>query len=152
MPADVLGSLITFIEQQLTIDCWDGEIPRQDTSGNEITLPASKPIFKVVMTEQGLERDWTLEDAYSDSGEMTIYLWATTRAMIQLWLGNLETLLAQSTNWPLIITAQPYNVIQVLITRWTNLMLENVRAKGSQYIYEGRLSFIMMVHGEVSTR
>lgn len=152
MPAPIIDGLVTFIQDQLEISVWDGEVPRQDVAGDQIVLPATKPIFKVAMTENGLTRDWTIEDSYTDDGPMTVYLWATTRAMVEQWLTTLEGLLAQSTNWPEILTESPYYVYGLIIDNWTCIQLEGLRAKGGQLIYEGRLSFSIGIHGAVSTK
>lgn len=169
MPASIVNGIITYLTQQLNTTCWDGEIPRQDVSGNPIfpnapvTSPIDWPVVKVYMQEGGFSREWTFEDPYTDKGEILIQVWGTSRQQLEGSLTNPETgllnqieaLFAQASNWPQIPlggpSANPYYVIHMLLTRWYSGQEEGQRTADSSLLYRGDLHYEVMIHGAIST-
>ncbi len=160
MPAPVISGLITFISSQLNVTVFDGEVPRYDTAGTAltpetVTVPSDWPIVKVYMEEGGFTRTWTTEDAYDDRGEIFIQVWGTSRLSAETTMNGLEALLAQATNWTLILlggpVANPYYVIHMLLARWYSGQEEGVRTGLSQLLYRCDMHYDAMIHGAIST-
>ncbi len=166
MPAGIVGAMVTYLEPILqgtypSLSVWDGEIPRFNPTGQPIVLEPSilaVPAFRVVMTDRGLNRDWTMQDAYGDQGPLDFEAWTTTRAGTMAILNLVEATLVNSTNWNSIditgspVHDNPYQVYACLLTNWTCVMLEGFRTPGNNYIYYGRLEFDMGIHGAILTR
>lgn len=151
MPLDIIGGLITLVEDQLSLTAWDGEIPRQDTSGTDIT-PSTLPAYKIWMSESGFGRDWTLENLYSDDGEIVVMVWSTTRASVQTQLNNLESLLVKDSNHKKVSLGGSKNEIKsMLLTRWYNIHLEGIRTHSNELLYEGALFFDVSLNGNIDT-
>lgn len=138
MPAPVVSWFIGYIQTQLQIEVWDGEVPRQDEQGRNIrptdagepayAIPNDWPAFTVEMTESGMDRTHTFVDPYGDEGPLVITIWDVTRAGCETTLDRVDTLLSNCDNWPNIapVGAQaqglpnnPYYVYSCLLLRWT---------------------------------
>ncbi len=166
MPAPVIKGFLDYLSApaQLDVPIWDGEIPRFNTDGDPITIPGSFPAMNVEMTEQGLTREgssgegrgWTFNTAYSDDGILVIHIMDTTRAAVQNLLNEIEILLCDPNNWPLILlpggpTDNPFYVIECIWHTWTNRMMEGLRTQNSDYIYLGQVFVRVSIHGAVTT-
>lgn len=159
MPAPIVGGLTTFINQQLNVEVWDGEIPRTDELGRPIaptstaTGPSNWPVFRVTIAEPGFARTWTTEDPYDDLGHVLIQVWSTTRQDVETQLTSIEALLAQAANWAQIPLGSSgiYYVIQMLLESWWSGQEEEVRLGQSQLLYRGDLVYLTQIHGAVST-
>lgn len=160
MPAPIINGLITFLNAQLNVTVWDGEVPRYDTAGNAInpsvvTTPADWPVVKLFMQEGGFDRTWTTEDPYSDEGEILIQVWGVSRASVETLMNRIEALLAQASSWSQIQlggpTINPFYVIQMLLLKWYSGQEEGLRSSLSELLYRGDLHYSVMIHGAIST-
>ncbi len=159
MPAGIIAGFCNYLSgiSQLNIPVFEGEIPRFDVDGDPIVIPGSFPVFKVEMTEGGLDRQWTQADPYADSGPMIFQVFDTTRAAVQTLLNQLEGLLCNSSNWEDILLPggpadNPYYVVEVIWQTWTNVMMQGLRTQNSDYIYMGQVICKVTIHGAVTTR
>jgi hypothetical protein len=111
------------------------------------------------MTDEGFDREWTTEDAYTDTGEIVIQTWTTNRADLETALTNIELLCAQATLWETIALAgdqrNPQYVIQMLLNKWTAVAdwgpEGQERTDQSELLYRGDLHYYVQIHGAVST-
>jgi hypothetical protein len=154
MPLDIVGALITRIEDQLDITVWDGEIPRQDVNGSTITLDPDTVVYSVEMEEVGLTRTWTTEDPYDDAGPITVYVFSTSRTAVMTALTDIEELLAK--DWDQIDLQQGTNngayVIGLLLSSWTCVQEKGIRTRQNNMVYRGVLRYEADIHGAISTR
>ncbi len=168
MPAQIINAVISYIQANTTpkLTVWDGEIPRYDTGGNPIfpgalTTPTVWPVFQVKMPESGFKRTWTTEDAYDDLGELTVTIYAITRADVEKQMNVIEALLATGHGWADLSVnflaganpgVNPYYIIQMLLDDWYCIMEEGVRTAMSDYLYRGGLIYRPThIHGAIST-
>ena len=157
MPSPIIKGFVEYLQapSQLNIDVYDGELPRFDTVGDPITL-STAPAFAVEMTEQGMQRTRTFADPYSDEGPLQFYIFTNTRNATQALLNQLEGLLVNANNWPLIAlpggpSANPYYIQDIAWGNWTNILMPNIRDQNSNYIYLGHVICQITVHGAIST-
>lgn len=161
MPAPIIDGLITFITTQLPITVWDGEIPRYATTGTPISpsaavvVPSTWPAIKCYMEESGFNREWTTEDPYTDTGEIHLLIWSTTRVSAESTMNTLEALLAQAASWAQVQLGgpaeNPFYIIQMLLLRWYSGQEEEIRTGLSQLLYRCDLHYEVMIHGILST-
>lgn len=150
MLAPIIGGVIQFIQQRLSLTFWDGEIPRWDLNLDPIDLTAGSPLFKADMLTE-LTRDWTLNNAYGDGGPIGTWVMATTRSECELTLGRIEELFCAADNWALIdIGGTPFKVFEFLFESWSCKQLEGVRTRSEEYIYLGLINWGVAFHGEVT--
>ena len=168
MPAPIVGGLITYLSDRLNVVVWDGEVPRQNTDGSDIVPDAvlGWPAIKVEMEESGLDRERTFEDAYLDSGKLTIICWALTREALEGTVENggadgLLTRIEQLLNVEQNYTAIPlgnapngdlYYVVDLDLTNWTCVQEKEVRAQLSQLLYRGEWRTQLKIHGMMPSR
>jgi hypothetical protein len=164
MPAPIILGMVAFLEANVDgLVAFEGEIPRWYPGGGPVVLEVTPPIFRVTMTEAGLSRaglngeGWTFEDAYCDQGPLIFELWTTTRAATPAFLGTIEALLCNSANFPSIAlpggeVSNPYSVVDIQWGDWTNVMEEGLRDQNSNYIYRGKITCIVKIHGAIKTR
>jgi len=156
MPAPILGSLITYITDQIDVSVWDGEIPRQSTDGVAINQAGGNliwPAIRAIMQEPGFERTYTTEDAYGDDGDVTIQIWAVQRSQVQTTMNTLETLLAPAATWAAISQTlggpptNPYYIIQMELMNWVIVAEEEKRLNFSDLLYRGDMRYNIQIHG-----
>ncbi len=168
MPAPIVNGLITYISEQLGVTVWDGEVPRQNTDGQDITPESldNWPAIKVEMEESGLDRERTFEDNYVDAGKMTIFCWAVTREDLEGTVDNggadglltkIEQLLNVAENYAAIPlgnapNGDPYYVIDLDLGNWTCVQEKEVRAQLSQLLYRGEWRLQLKIHGMMPSR
>jgi hypothetical protein len=172
VPAPVVAGLIGYLQAQLGVQCFDGEIQRYDLQGRPInpvagqtTTPRSWPAVAVKMTEAGFQRNPTFEDPYDDQGELLVECWGTRRDQLETppvldptdyaIMDRVEQLLSAASNWPNIIlggpSSNPYYVVGCLLLRWSSVQQENIRTAQGQMLYKGELWWQVDVHGAVPT-
>jgi hypothetical protein len=161
MPAPIEAGFINFItpfvqEVYEGLEVFDGELPRYSSAGNPITIDGPIPAFRVVMTDEGFTRQWTMADPYGDEGILNIEGWTTTRAASMTLLNTVEAPLVKASNWDNILLPggpvdNPYSVYKVLLRNWTCIQVEGFRTQSSNLIYYGRLTFQVGVHGAINT-
>lgn len=170
MPAPVINGLVTYISDQLNVTVWDGEVPRQGTDGTDITPETPQdtglwPAINVVMPEAGLDRELTFEDAWIDSGDLSVVCWATTREDLEGTTSNggnglltrIEALLnidKNVANIPLGLApnGDAYYVAKMNFKNWTCYQEQEVRTNLSQLLYHGRITYEIGVHGMTPSR
>lgn len=172
MVAPIEKGLITYVQNQLSINVWDGEIPRQDGTGADIdpeALPTDWPAVTVELPENGLQRKWSFEGPYSDEGTISILVFGAAgnvtegRAQTRKAVCNIEVLLAREDNWINILTGVAdelgnavYYVIDLLLDRWTVVQQPGpsgaLRTKTGEIIYRGEMWYEVKIHGEVQVR
>lgn len=163
MPAPIVEGLMTYINSELGVAVWDGEVMRQAPAdgGNVVSdataTSATWPVVRVRMTDQGLATEWSTEDSYSDVGPICIDVYGATRKQVQDVIDQVEALLANATNWPNIAMSDSlgnsaYFVYDLRRTWWTCVQDEGVRTKFSNLSYRGEMVYGVGVHGEVKTR
>jgi|ERR1700722_9057353 len=159
MPAPLIMGFCNYLSApgQLNLPVYDGELPRFDVAGDPIVL-GTTPAFAVEMTEQGMNRlaTRTFLDPYSEEGPLQFYIFTNTRNATQNVLNQLEALLVNANNWPLIVlpggpTANPYYVQDLAWGNWTNILMPNVRDQESNYIYLGHVVCQVVIHGAISS-
>ncbi len=161
MAAPIIAGIVNFTVAQLAdiginLSVWEGEVPRQNTTGQNIIPPVDFPCIRVTMTEDGLERNWTMADAYYDEGPLRIQIWDTTRSAVESMIGDIEAIYAEVSNWQNISLpggpiANPYYVIDMLLGKWTCVQEEGVRTQASGLIYRGDMNYSVRIHGAIST-
>jgi len=164
MPAPIISGLINFLTANLSVVAWDGEVARYDPNNNPINpntnvIPTVWPSIRVTMSDEGFEREWTTEDAYTDTGEILIQLWTINRADMETALTNVETLCAQATLWETIQLSgdqrNPQYVIQMLLQKWTAVAEwgpeGQERSAQSELLYRGDLHYYIQIHGAIPT-
>ncbi len=166
MPCPLIKGFVDFLASRLPLTVWDGEVPRQNTDGKNINPDSpepSWPVLRIKMSEGGMNREENFEDSYSDTGPLTIQVWATrrddledTRSQYGL-LSQIEQLLVDSGNWPQIVfpspSVDPYTVYDLQLGSWTCVQEEGVRTQDSQLLYRGEIVITNLgIHGAVATR
>ena len=167
MPASVVYGFQQFITANLpNVLCYDGEIPRYTTAGVAINpgqSPPAWPVVKVYTPEPGFSREDTTEDPYTDTGEVAIIVYGTTRQQLEGTINNpetglinqLEALFAQASLWGSILqggdSTNPYYVIRLILERWWTGQEEGVRTADSALLYRGELHYTTWIHGAIST-
>lgn len=160
MPAPVVDGLLTFLAARLDASVWDGEVPRYDAAAEPIkpasaVTPINWPVVKAVMSG-GFSREWTLEDPYTDSGQVTIQIYGTTRVQTEAMMDDVEALLAKSSNWPSIVLggdpSNPYYVISCMLVSWLSVQEEGWRTQLGELLYRCDLHYSMVIHGAIQTR
>src|SRR5262245_19659233 len=155
MPASVVDGFQVFLVQQLGVACYDGEIPRYSVTGEPIS-PANStarqpvwPVIKVYTPEPGFSREPTFEDPYTDTGEVAVIVYGTSRQQLEGTLANpalglvnrIEALFAQASNWPQVPlggpAVNPYYVIDMRLTRWWTGREEGVGTAASAVLNGG---------------
>lgn len=151
MPADVLNGLNDYVATQLDLTIYEGEIPRYDPDGNQI-VPSSFPVFRVAMQESGLEREWTFENVYDDTGDIFFEIYGTSKPTVLAQLVSMEGLLVKVSNWSSIdLGGAQFNVYKLLLTRWYLGQEANIRLRDGSLLFRGELHFAIGIHGAVDT-
>ena len=170
MPAPIIGGIGSFIQQQLNVTWWDGEVPRYDVNGVAInpdatgTNPPDWPVVQVDMPESGFDRNPTFEDPYDDEGTINITIYGITRLQTETTMCNIEELFYRASNWPLMslpLTSpnsqnanNPYYVIKMLLRSWYSINDKYVRLMSnnspSALCYRAGLAYDVDIHGAIS--
>jgi hypothetical protein len=157
MPAPIVGGLVSYLQEELEASVWDGEIPLTDTNGNVIVPGSGFPVIRVIMTEDGLTRDWNCGvDPYADQGIVIIQVWDISRTNVMNALNSIETLLSSASNWGDIPLAggasqNPYYIVDLTMEKWTAVQEEGLRMQSSQLLYRGQFWYNCIIHGAIST-
>lgn len=151
MLPDYAKGFITFVQNELDIKVWDGEIPRQDTDGTEID-PASFPAFSGDMTEDGVRRNYTFEDCWEEEGIFRFYLFHTSRESLLPTMEELEELLIREGNWGDINLGTGMGLIGCLLDSWSLTRVEGIRLRNNEYLYQGIMNFETKTNGATVTR
>ncbi len=172
MPANIIGGLISYVQEQLKVNIWDGEVPRQDQFGNDIdpdALPQNWPAITSELPEGGIDREWTFEDFYNEGqgNYISILVFGASgtaiegRYQVMQTLDLIEKLLANERNWANIILTDTLNnpnyyVISCILKRWTCVQQRGgtgtMRTKTGELIYRGELWYEMVIRGAIQTR
>lgn len=155
MTAPITKALVEFIQQELDIEVWDGEVPRFTTTGAAInqsssTTPSSWPVVRAVIQEPGFTRNYTFTDAYLDDGDVLIQVWGTTRAQVQTQLNAIEgLLLPEPDTWSEIdvYLGAGYKIVQIeLLPYWIG-QEEELRINMSSLLYRADMRYNIQIHG-----
>lgn len=172
MAANILGGLISYVQTQLQVNVWDGEVPRQDQFGNDIDpdgLPENWPAMTVEMPDGGVDREWTFEDFYHEGqgNLISILIFGASgtategRYQVQQKIDLVEQLLALETNWASIVLTDTlnnpnYKVIKCELRKWTNVQQRSgagtMRTKTGELIYRGEMWYELVIRGAIQTR
>jgi len=159
MPAPILGSLITYISEELEVSVWDGEVPRQSTDGTAINQAGGNliwPAINAVIKPPGFERSYTFEEAYLDDGDVTVQIWAVQRSQVQTMMNRIEVLLAPPNAWGDIsatlggMPTNPYYIVQMELMNWAIESEEGKRLNFSDLLYRGDMRYNIQIHGALS--
>lgn len=155
----IVEGLITYLQDQLDANVWDGEVPRYDPQGRAInptsgvTDPTVWPVVRCLLTEAGLTRNPNFESPYDDEGPIRIEVYGTSRAQVQTMLNSIEALLAKESNLREIdlggYSQNPNYVISMILKSWTNTQEEGVRTSTGLLLYRGEISYTANVHGSL---
>jgi hypothetical protein len=155
MTAPITKALVEYIQQELDIEVWDGEVPRFTTTGaainqNSATTPSSWPVVRAVIQEPGFNRNYTFTNAYLDDGDVLIQVWGTTRAQVQTQVNSLESLLLPTPDvWAEIdvYLGTPFYIVQMeLLPYWIG-QEEELRLNMSSLLYRGDMRYNVQIHG-----
>lgn len=168
MPLEIVGGFIQFVTENLvdtsgdpiSVNAWDGEIPRTDQNGNPINPNVGSPNWPAVcidMTDGGFQRTQRVgHPSYRDEGDIEIRVWGTGRAQVMAMLSPIEALLEQVTNQnaiPLtggVQGSNPYVTVALMVD-WGCKQQVDVRLAQSQLCYLGWLRYRCDVHGALSS-
>lgn len=146
MAADIVGGLHTFLSDQLSIEVWDGEIPRKDTDDVAID-PTTLPVYQAAMTEAGMQRSYTTESVYADEGEIIIRVFGKTRLVTHTNTALIDELLNDSANWDQIVVGTTNRIYHCLVDSWTVVQMEGIRLRDGSLLYKGELRVNLGVEG-----
>jgi hypothetical protein len=163
MPAQIVNGICSFLQGQLNVNVWDGEIPRTGLQGEPINPDAALldwPVIRAVIDPAGFRRTYTFEDPYDDRGTVTVQAFSTRRDQAESLGSQIEALLEQAANWAKISTilaspafggdpSNPYYVIQLLLETWWSGQEEDVRLGKSQLLYRFDLVYDVHIHGAI---
>jgi hypothetical protein len=153
MPAPIVTGVINYIQTQLSLEVWFGEIPREDGSGNIITIDIpNTTVFRVPGFDS--QSDWQFGNTYSDNGKIVVELYATSFVTLEAAMTDVDNLLVDSSNWPSIIPngPDPFSVFAFIRSGWNQKQLENVRSRASNLVFQGMLNYDVGIHGVATTR
>lgn len=152
MPAPVISGFVDFIQKNLNIDVWEGEVPRVDEAGTTVVLIDNTPIFRVTMEESGFAVDPNFENTRTDDGIINIEIWTTARQDTEGYLEVLDTLFSNSSNWPAIQMGANFTVYSLLLERWYSGQEEDIRTRDNDLLYRGDLRYQVGINGAYQTR
>src|ERR1019366_353354 len=159
MPAPIIGALYQFLQGQLGVSVWDGEIGRYDVGGNPINPdaiggPSGWPVVRCVMAERAFHRTPTLgAGVWKDVGEITLQMWGVARAETESLQSQIEALFELETNWDQLtfvpdgLMQNPFQLYKMLLTDWDSIMLEGERTQNSQLLYRAQSFYNCEIHG-----
>lgn len=159
MPAPIIGALYQFMQGQLGVSVWDGEIPRYDTAGQPVNPdaqggPSGWPVVRCVMPERAFHRTPTLgTGVYRDDGEVTVQVWGVARTETEPLQAEIEALFEQEENWnrltfvPGGLSNNPFQLYKMVLKDWDSIMLEGERTQNSQLLYRAQLFYDCGIHG-----
>ena len=174
MPLEIVGGFIQAINENavdpitglvIGLNCWDGEVPRVDQTGNPINPSAGQaswPAVCVDMSGSGMERTWFLDTTpllspYNDYGIIEVNVWGTGRAQVMAAMGPIETLLASITSQNAIPlsggipgASMAPAVIEALLGPWFCKQVLYERLSKSQLLYQGYMGFRTRVNGYIN--
>lgn len=163
MAAGIIDAICTYVAANayngIGVTVWDGEVHRYDPNGQTVGPESSGgradwPVIKFTMPSSGFNRNWTFEEAYYDEGLIVCQIWHTSRAQAEATMDMIETLFANSSNWPGISNhipspyhENPHYVIAMLLKHWTSYQVEGVRTQKSELLYTCELYYNCFIHG-----
>jgi hypothetical protein len=159
VPAPIIGALYNFLQSELGVSVWDGEIPRYDVAGNPINPdatggPSGWPVVRCVMPERAFKRKGTLGvGVYKDEGEIVVQVWGVARTETEPLQDQIEALFELETNWAAVVfnpaglNYNPFRLWKMLLVNWDSLMLEGERTENSQLLYRAQLFYDCGIHG-----
>lgn len=146
----ITKDLISFIEDQIdNLVLWEGEIPRRNESAVELD-DSQFPSYLIEMQESGFQREWTMEDTYTDTGSITIHIFSTTKNQAKQKLDEIEQLLNQEKHWRNVMS-DPDELIQFLAESWYLGQMREIRTKQRNFIYTARMVFNAIIRSNTPT-
>ena len=160
MSAPILKGLISYLASELEVTVWDGEIPRYATTGSAINQSATEtpslwPAIRATMQE-GFQREYTTENAYLDTGTVTVQIWSTTRTSVDSSMSSIETLLGTYMAWSSISTllggptTDPFYIVDLLLDNWSVVQEEELRVNLSSLLYRCDMRYRVRMHGSLT--
>ncbi len=159
MPAPIIGGLYNFLQGQLGVAVYDGEVPRYTVGGAPINPDASGgpsgwPVVRCTMGERAFKRVPTMgTGVYKDMGEICVQVWGTARTQTEPLQSEIEALFELETNWrqvPFVpggLNNNPFFLWMMLLTDWDSIMLDGERTQNSQLLYRAQLFYDCGIHG-----
>lgn len=168
MPAPIIAGLGLFLQDNLVVSVWEGQIPRYDELGNPITPEqpgVDFPVIKLFMREPGFKRNWTQLDPYDDEGQILVQMWGTAEDQLVTpvsgspvgLMDRVEQLFANADNWPNGViplggpTQNPYYVIAMLLDTWYVGQEEDNFGPRGELLFRADMFYQCRVHGAVTT-
>lgn len=151
MPGNPIGGLYDFINTELDIQMWDGEIPSNNTDGTALNVD-DLPLFTVEMTPRGFQIDYNFENTFTEEGEVIITVYAETREVAHTNLLSIWTKLNNINDWDNIAVGDNHSILKILLDSWTVVQEKGIRLSNSNLLYKGELRYTIGMSGRTSTR
>lgn len=152
MLPDIVGGLISLIQDELGVESYDGEIPRRDENDVDLDEDAF-PVYRVEMVESGFNSEPSFEDGIGEAGPVLVQIYGSSREQIWEPFLALASLLYNSTKWPLIDLGDPQMYVsKMLRTTWWCGQEKGVRTRNGGLLYRGDIYLDIDIQAGEPTR